>query len=394
MFANHSNDVRQLQNKIEQIEGEFADLQIEEQIDSLFANHLEEIQQRLEERISRWRSQYSTELQQLQDRIEHTANEFTGLQIELQNISGNLQQIENDRTSWRSQYSNKSQQLQNQIEHIESEFTGLQIELHNALNKLQQIENDRTSWRSQYSNESQQLQNQIEHIESEFTGLQSEWKNNQDVIELIHEDIKLLFDAFDELDIVFINIKTKVDILEIEVNNCEDNIAYFYNSYREPQTIYEAEGSTKSEFNTVLDVLLKAEQEDSILKIFDSARDSAREASYRNYRQIYSAFKAMAKIGEEYFKHQKQSTSMGNRLEEKFKERGFSKYRPTEHKKTRNQYGYERKFYHRGQYVPMFRHLTFNNNGCLQIYFEFDREEEKVIIGYCGKHLSTASRPK
>lgn len=83
---------------------------------------------------------------------------------------------------------------------------------------------------------------------------------------------------------------------------------------------------------------------------------------------------------------------MGKRLEKEFERRGFSNnYRPTEHEKTRNQYGDGRVFHHRGQYVPIFRHLTFNDNGSsLQIYFEFDREQEKVIIGYCGEHLSTS----
>lgn len=130
----------------------------------------------------------------------------------------------------------------------------------------------------------QQLQNQIKNIKGKAVVLQSESKNNQDVIESINENIKLLFDAFDGLEREFINIKTKVDILGREVNNCENNIASFYNNYREPQTIHEAEASTKSKFNTVSEVLLKAKQEFSILKIFDLAKNSASEASYRNYK--------------------------------------------------------------------------------------------------------------
>lgn len=84
---------------------------------------------------------------------------------------------------------------------------------------------------------------------------------------------------------------------------------------------------------------------------------------------------------------------MGNALKEEFKQKGLiDNYRSTESEETENKHGDRREFCHGERCVPMFRHLTFNNNGCsLQIYFEFDREQEKVIIGYCGKHLANAS---
>jgi len=31
-------------------------------------------------------------------------------------------------------------------------------------------------------------------------------------------------------------------------------------------------------------------------------------------------------------------------------------------------------------------------NNCLQIYFEFDHESERVLIGYCGRHLPYAGQ--
>ena len=44
LLANYSKDLQQLQNRIEHIEGEFSGLQIEELINSLFANHSKDVQ--------------------------------------------------------------------------------------------------------------------------------------------------------------------------------------------------------------------------------------------------------------------------------------------------------------------------------------------------------------
>ena len=194
----------------------------------------------------------------------------------------------------------------------------------------------------------------------------------------------------------FGKINTEVDSLRREINNCKDNIANLYNNYRESNTTYETECFTSIEFNTVLEVLIQAEQEYPILEIFDKAKSSVERSRYSNCKQIYSAFKAIAEVGKKYFQYQRQSISMGNGLEEEFRERGFvDNYRPTEHEATRNQYGDRREFCHGDRCVRILRHLTFNNNDCsLQIYFDFEfmQEQEKVIIGYCGKHLPIASQ--
>lgn len=53
-------------------------------------------------------------------------------------------------------------------------------------------------------------------------------------------------------------------------------------------------------------------------------------------------------------------------------------------------YGAERIFRHQGRKQQMLKHLTLGRNNVvhtLQIYFEIDRPNGKVTIGYCGKHL-------
>ncbi len=58
-------------------------------------------------------------------------------------------------------------------------------------------------------------------------------------------------------------------------------------------------------------------------------------------------------------------------------------------------HGTDRVFHHQGQSRQMVRHLTLgggSTNNCLQIYFEFDEETRRVLIGYCGRHLPYASQ--
>ena len=212
-------------------------------------------------------------------------------------------------------------------------------------------------------------------------------------------EIEVCKSSSDKISTLNLQLKQAEEIirsLKQEIDDHKKNITTLSKNYQQLNTTSEAEGSTSLEFNTVLDALSEAEQEYSILEIFNSARRSARRARYYDYEQIYLAFTAIAEIGEKYFQYRRQSISMGNGLKEEFRERGFvDNYRPTEHEATENQYGDRREFCHGDRCVQILRHLTFKNNGCsLQIYFDFEfmQEQEKVIIGYCGEHLPTASQ--
>ena len=83
--SQYSTELQQLQNQIQHIESELGNLQIEERVNSLFANHSEVIQQQLENSLNRWRSQYSTDFQQLQNQIQHIGNKPVVLQSEWRN---------------------------------------------------------------------------------------------------------------------------------------------------------------------------------------------------------------------------------------------------------------------------------------------------------------------
>ena len=50
-----------------------------------------------------------------------------------------------------------------------------------------------------------------------------------------------------------------------------------------------------------------------------------------------------------------------------------------------------RTFEYRGKQIEMFRHLKIgvddDTSKTLRVYFHWDADKQKVIIGYCGEHL-------
>jgi hypothetical protein len=56
----------------------------------------------------------------------------------------------------------------------------------------------------------------------------------------------------------------------------------------------------------------------------------------------------------------------------------------------------QRTFEYLGKPVEMFRHLKIgvddHLNKTIRVHFHWDSESEKIVIGYCGKHLSVSSR--
>jgi hypothetical protein len=80
-------------------------------------------------------------------------------------------------------------------------------------------------------------------------------------------------------------------------------------------------------------------------------------------------------------------------LDQAFLRRVPFKYTSFESQTTLGLFGAERVFRHRGASRAMQRHLTLGGgttNNCLQIYFDFDDATQRVLIGYCGRHLPYA----
>ena len=104
---------------------------------------------------------------------------------------------------------------------------------------------------------------------------------------------------------------------------------------------------------------------------------------------MFRALQALAEVGRDYFQAQQGGPPLGP-LDRAIRRRVPYKYSPTESQSTLSQYGSERVFHHLDRSGQMVRHLTLgggNRNNCLQLYFEFDDTNRRLLIGYCGRHL-------
>ena len=240
--------------------------------------------------------------------------------------------------------------------------------------------------KQEYSSKTNESNSEAEQNKNKLVQLSDRQNRLIEQIEEVRDDCNCLLDKATSEDREF---KNDLRQANIKIKQLEQKI----DRYVATSTIL-PESLVSSNLNTVSRVLQKAENDFYILRIYNSAINSAEIASYENYDRLYSAFKAIAEIGEMYFNALENSTSLGNNLEKEFKRRNFSdSYRASESEATRNQYGDRRIFRHGSERRQIFRHLTLRRNGhYLQIYFDFNQEHRKVDIGYCGQHLPISSR--
>ena len=133
---------------------------------------------------------------------------------------------------------------------------------------------------------------------------------------------------------------------------------------------------------------LASERHGDILEIWDDAWRSAEASHFAGPTRVVDALRAIAEIGRDYFAALREGRSMGP-LDQAFHQRVPFKYAPTESQITMAMYGRERLFHHCGRSREIQRHLTLGGGGnCLQLYFDFDDMNFKVVIAYCGPHLS------
>ena len=259
-------------------------------------------------------------------------------------------------------------------------------ELDKLVRDIQQLKTVVDVVKQEYSSKINESNSEAEQNKNKFVQLGDRQNRLIEQIEEVRDDCNCLLDRATSEDREFGNDLRQANI---KIKQLEQKI----DRYVATNTILQ-ENLVSSNLNTVSRVLQKAENDFYILRIYNSARNSAEIASYENYDRLYSAFKAIAEIGSIYFNASDRSSSLGNNIEEQFRRRNFANnYRPTESEATRNQYGDRRIFRHGNECRQIFRHLTLRRNGhYLQIYFDFNQEHRKVDIGYCGQHLPISSR--
>lgn len=142
---------------------------------------------------------------------------------------------------------------------------------------------------------------------------------------------------------------------------------------------------------TVADAVAAAEEDFPILRLWQSARESAREspAQPAHARRTYETLRVLATVGENYLS----ATARGERfqLDQALAAAGAPKYAPKDSKTTTSKYGNERTFTENGRRYTFKRHFRFgqgSRENCVQIYFEFDEGTQRIDVGYVGLHLT------
>jgi len=131
-----------------------------------------------------------------------------------------------------------------------------------------------------------------------------------------------------------------------------------------------------------------AARETGNIIILDSALKSAERAS--DYQNSDNLLAALCKLGDEFLSAFLEGGD--NKAKLVF---GTDIYAPKESEQTMNnpKCRRQRTFTYKGREIIMWRHLGWgvanNTREGLRLYFWIDKEDEKIIIGHCGKHLDT-----
>ncbi|QQE67032.1 hypothetical protein GFS31_37390 [Leptolyngbya sp. BL0902] len=129
---------------------------------------------------------------------------------------------------------------------------------------------------------------------------------------------------------------------------------------------------------------------DDVLDVWDSARVSADASNFIRPDDAYRALQSLAWFGQHYFE---QDGDIGDNLYGFLRENYNLECTPESKtvendKKLRD----ERCFWNGSQRKEMFKHVKLGGgtgmNKILRIYFNINRESQRIEIGHCGKHLS------
>lgn len=154
-----------------------------------------------------------------------------------------------------------------------------------------------------------------------------------------------------------------------------------------------AQEDMEPRIRTLADALRAAERDaDGVLRIYESAWDSANASQSRWADLTYTALMEIASLAKDYF-HPETAGAIGQ-WHRRFKDAGF-KYSGRESVTTMSLFGAQRCFADGNHHRTIEQHLTFGQNNttdCTQIYFDLDRDNKRMDIGYCGSHLKTSKR--
>jgi hypothetical protein len=186
--------------------------------------------------------------------------------------------------------------------------------------------------------------------------------------------------------------RKRVAELEEELHAAEENLVRLWQIPVDTTPTIAVE---ERSFTSVAAALSAATTEfGDILTVWEEAVRSAEQSLFASPDQVYRALLAIVEVGRDYFSARARGVAAGP-LDRAFQKRIPFKYTGFESATTLSMYGAERVFHHGGLSLQMQRHLTLGGgqtNNCLQIFFEFEDIDQRVLIGYCGRHLPYAGQ--
>jgi hypothetical protein len=182
----------------------------------------------------------------------------------------------------------------------------------------------------------------------------------------------------------------KVERLEKRLEQAQENLQAV-GRHALTGSVQEEDTKRKEEVTTLGEALQYAEeQHGEYTYVWKSARQAAKNAQYHQSEEIVDVLEAVSDLAEKY---DRQDGEVG-RWRDHFQERGID-FSYQESESTMNQHGEEREFHDGDQMETMEAHITIgqNHDHCLQIFFDKPNgDDQRFRIGYCGEHLSIASR--
>jgi hypothetical protein len=283
--------------------------------------------------------------------------------------------------------------LKTQLDSIEDQCEQGKQRLEDLRKAMQRVElkiNDLENHKAQLSQENQRLKESNESLKDTNQSLQS----NDELIRRQNE------------------LRQAKTILESEKKQLKDQLTQsqqhgrqYYQALHRIKIISACRQHSTSEqelfhakitigFNRVSEALDFAEMMfGNVLEIWDSARDSA-YAFHQFIRpdDVYRTLQSLAWFGQYYFD---QNGDIGNNLHDFLKEHyGLTSSGEGETTRNGRKSRGERCFRHGNQSKEMLKHIKLGGgvgakmDNVLRIYYDINREHQKIEIGHCGKHPS------
>jgi len=205
----------------------------------------------------------------------------------------------------------------------------------------------------------------------------------------LEDQLLQAWEKVDRLDAALAAERERAESAEEELDVVRQNfalVASTLGSDREDQP--DEVGPIGQQIQSVGEALERAGRDHPVLRIWESARQSADDSHFARPLQVRQALEAIAEIGELVLDQQKTKRPLGA-LETLFEERGFQ-YAASDSQTTATMFGKDRTFTEDGRKYLFKKHLTLgggDRQNCVQIYFEIDAQTKCVDVGYCGVHL-------